>query len=93
MTELCGIFEVRLILELVAHIAIQTEMMEKIIALENSVIGDHPVVLLRNEWLQYCRSNIGMIEAPERIANIVQQSTDNILLVPAIPVGACRCLK
>ena len=56
-------------------------MVEKVVALENPVMLDHPVVRLRDKGLQYHRRHVSMIEAAKRIANVMQQSADDVLVI------------
>ena len=59
--------------KLLAHVAVQPDMMEEIHALENPVMLDNPVQFFGNEGLDDCCGNIGMIESAKRIADIMDQ--------------------
>ena len=67
-------------------------MMEEILPLENSVILHNPKELFGNEGLQYGSGDIGMVGSAERIANVVEQCHDDIILIPPITMCTRRCL-
>ncbi len=64
MAELRRVFEVRMTTELFACFPVEPDMMEEVIPLEDTVLLDHPVVLLRHERLQDSRCDVRVIEAP-----------------------------
>ena len=74
-----------MIFELIAHISIQTQVMEKIIALKHAVIGNHPVVLFRHERLQDRGCHIRVIVAAKRIAE--KGGYDAIIAIGAVIRG------
>ena len=73
---------------LLAHIAILSQIVEKIIALENAMLFRDPVIFRADKGLQDRRGNIGMIIGAKRVADVVQQCHHNIFFIPAIAVGA-----
>ena len=75
-------------LEHIAQIAIQADVMEKIIALEDSVLLHHPVIGVADERPQDRRRHLGMIEGAEHVADIVQQCADHVFVVA--PVTQCQ---
>ena len=83
----------RMAAKLLAHVAVETDVMEEIIALEYTVMLDDPVHLLVDERLQDRRGDVRMIVAAERIANVVEQRSDDVILRFASPVRARRSLK
>src|SRR4029078_9987990 len=90
-TELLGSFKARMIAKLLPHIAVHTEVLEKVVSLENSMVLDHPVILVRDERFQDRGANIRMIVSAKGVADIMQQGTDHILLIPTILVSSsCR---
>jgi len=56
---------------------------EEIKSLEDTMMLDHPVVLLRHEGLDDDGRDVGVIVWSQRIADVVQQRANNIFLVPA----------
>ena len=93
MTELSGIFKMLAIAKRVARIAIQPDMMEKIIALKHAVILQHEIILLGNKRLQYGGAQFGMIERAQKVTNIMQKRANDIFLITAIFMGAGRGLQ
>ena len=81
--ELRRLLEVGMVAEFVAQIPIEPKEMEEVIPLEDSVMLDDPVIFLRYKWLHDSCRDIGVIRGSQRIADIVQQGTDHIFLVPA----------
>src|ERR1700691_4546597 len=79
--------------ELLAHVAIEPQKMEEIISLEDAVMLDHPVMLLRDKGLHDGRRNVRMIVRAQRVADVVQQRTAHVFLVAARLVGAGRGLQ
>ena len=61
---------------LIAHIAIETHVMKKVIPLENSVMLDHPVVGFTHIGLQKHGRDIGVVGGTQRVTNVVQQGTN-----------------
>ncbi|MPN41308.1 hypothetical protein SDC9_188851 [bioreactor metagenome] len=70
--------------ELLAHIPVQADVMEEIVALEDAVMLDHPVVGFAHKGLENRGGNVGVVEGPEGIANVMQQGAHHILLVAAV---------
>src|SRR6202000_1576757 len=91
--ELRRIFEMRVAAELLAHVTVDAEMVEEIIALEDAVLLDHPVIGFRDEGLETRRRDIRMVVYAERVADVVNKSADDILLVPARLVRHCGGLQ
>jgi hypothetical protein len=79
--------------ELITHVAIEPEVVKKIVALENSVLLDHPVILFRNERLQDGCGDIGVIAGSERVTDVVQKCADDVFLIPSILVRASGGLQ
>ncbi len=86
--EFLGVLKVRMPPELVPHVAIEPQEMEEVISLENGVMLDDPVVLLRHEGLDDGGRDLGVIAGTQRVADIVQQGTDHVFFVSACLPGA-----
>ena len=71
-------------LELVAHIAIEAEMVKEEIALENTVLLHHPEVGFGYEGFEDGGGDIEMIAATQRVADVMQQGADHILFIAAV---------
>ena len=73
-----------MIAELLTHVAIHADMLEEIIALENVMVLDHPKIGFINKRLENGSRDVGVVVRSQCIANIVQQSADDIFIIPAI---------
>jgi hypothetical protein len=91
--ELLGARVVRMVLELVAQVAVEPEVMEEVVALEDAVVLHHPQVLGAHEGLQDGRRDVGMVEGAERVADVVQQRAGDVLVVAAVAQRAGRGLQ
>ena len=74
--------------KLLAHVAVEAQMMEEILPLKNSVILHNPKELFGNERLQYGGSNVWMVGSAERVANIVEQRHHDIIFTAPVAIGA-----
>src|SRR3546814_15900809 len=83
---------VGMILELVAHIAVEADIVEEIMALENTVMLHDPVILFRQEGFQDRRRDIGVVEGAERVADVVEQRHHHIFLVAPVAMRTRRRL-
>ena len=79
--------------ELLAHIPVETGKVEIEVALEDPVMLQHPVIFLADIWLEHGRGELGMIGDAENVADVMQQRTDDIFLVPAVAIGERRSLE
>ena len=79
--------------ELIADVAVEPEIVEEVVALEDAVLLDHPVVALADERLEDCRADVGMVERPERVADVVDERARDVLVVAISAIGACCCLQ
>jgi hypothetical protein len=79
--------------ELLAHVLVEAEVLEEVVALEDGVFLHHPQALLRDERLQDRRRDVRMVVAAERVADIVQERAHHVLLVAPITVRARRGLQ
>jgi hypothetical protein len=68
--------------EFLAHVPIEPQEVEEVIPLEDTVMLDHPVALLRNEGLDDGGRDVGVVPRSQRVSDIVQQGADNIFFVP-----------
>lgn len=78
----------RVALEVVAHVAVQADVVEEVVALEDAVVLHHPVVGLAHEGLEDGGGDVGVVEAAERVADVVQQRAHHVFLVAAVAQGA-----
>src|SRR3546814_5814633 len=81
---------VGMILELVAHIAVEADIVEEIMALENTVMLHDPVILFRQEGFQDRRRDIGVVEGAERVRS--EEHTSELQSLMRISY-AVFCLK
>ena len=82
--------KMRMPAEQLPHIAVHADVVKKVVALKNAVLFHHPMILFRNEWFNDRRADIGMVEGPERVSNIVQQRARHVLVVVAVLHGKRR---
>ena len=75
-------------LELVPHVSVKTQVVEEVVSLKDAVLFDHPEVLFRNERLQNRYSDVRVIVRTECVANVVEESANNVLVRFVGPVGA-----
>ncbi|MDT4861676.1 hypothetical protein FQZ97_962910 [compost metagenome] len=76
-----------MVLELITKMAIQPKVMEEVVPLKDPMLLDHPVILWTDEGLQQGRSQIGVVEGAEKIADIMQKSANHVLLISRIAIG------
>src|SRR4051812_15713206 len=74
--ELLGAPEPRVTPELLAQVPVAADVVEEIVTLEDAVLLHHPVVLLGHERLQDRGGDVGVVERPQRVADVVQQRAD-----------------
>lgn len=84
-TKLFGVVEVRGVTERLTGVAIETDVMPEVVALEDPVMLNHPVVGCRNHRLQNRSGYIGMVHRSEVVTDVMDQSTQHILVVLAGP--------
>ena len=65
----------------IARIPVHPEVMEEVVPLEDPVILDHPVILLRDERMEDGRRHLGVVPGPERVADVVEERARDVLLV------------
>ena len=73
--------------------AVHAEVVEEVVALEDGVLLHHPVVLLRHERAEDGGGDVGVVVGAERVADVVEQGADDVLLVLAGPMGRRRGLE
>ena len=93
MAELGAVLEMRMAAILVAHVSVEAEIVEEIVPLEDAVIGDHPVIGLRDVGLQDRGGDVGVVGRSQRIADVMQERTDHIFFIPTVAQGAGRRLQ
>ena len=67
--------------------------MEEVVALEDPVHLDHPVIRLGHERLEDGGGDVGVVVGSERVADVVQQRADDVLLVASVPESPRRRLE
>ena len=80
-------------MELISHVAIQPQIMEKVVALKDRMLLDHPKVLLGYEGLKNRRGDVLMIVGAERVADVVEKSTHHVFIGLIRAVRASGCLQ
>ena len=78
LTKLGCALKVNMVAEFLTHVRIHADMMEKIVTLENVMVLDHPKVEFIDKRLEKSGRDVGVVVRSQRIANIVQQSADDI---------------
>ena len=61
-------------------------MVKKIIGLKHAVFFHHLKIFVTNKRFQNSCCDVGMVVAAQRVANIMYQRTDDILIILAITV-------
>src|SRR5437870_4042107 len=72
----------------VAQVPIEPEVMKEVIALENPVVLYDPVVLLGHERRDDHRGELRVVQAGERVTDVVHQRAHHVLLVASVAVRA-----
>ena len=85
--------EVRMAAELLAHVPIDADVLEEVVALEDAVLLHHPVVRLGHEGLEDRGGDLRVIPRPQQVADVVQQRAHDVLLVLARLVCASVALS
>ena len=85
--KLCSGLIMFMAFEVFAHIAVQANIMEEVIALENPMMLGDPVKLFRNKRLNDRGGNIRVVICPQSIANIMQQCHHDIGFIS--PIAMC----
>jgi hypothetical protein len=93
LDELGRALEMRMAAELLAHVAVQADVMEEVVALEDAVLLHHPEVLLGHEGLEDGGRDVRRVERTEGVADVVQQRAHHVLLVAAVAQCAGRGLQ
>ena len=93
MAELGGVFEVRVTAELLAHVPVQAQVVEEVVALEDAVLVHHPVVPLGHIGLHDHRADLGVVRWAQDVADVVHQGADHIFLVASVAVRPRRGLQ
>ena len=73
--------------ELLPEVAVHAEVVEEVVALEDGVLFHHPVVLLRHERPEDGGGDVGVVVGAQRVADVVEEGADEILLVLPGPEG------
>src|SRR6056300_1230779 len=93
MAELRCIFKILMATELLARVAVKTNMVEEIIALKNAMVLQHEIISVRDKRFQNRCAQFGMVKSAKQIANVVQERANHIFIIAAIFNGACRGLE
>ena len=88
MAELGSMFEVRVTAELLAHVPVETQVVEEIIALEDAVVLHHPVVRIGHIGLEDCRGMLGMVRRRQLVADVMQEGANHVFLVAPVSMRA-----
>ena len=67
--------------------------MPEVVALELAVVLDHEVVGLGHERLEDAGGDVGVAVRAERVADVVEQGAQHVLVVAAVALGAGRGLQ
>lgn len=70
--------------EHVPHVAVQSDVLEKVAAPKDAVVLHHPQVFIADKRLQVSRRNIWLIERTESVASVVQKCADHVLVVSPV---------
>src|SRR5437667_352247 len=84
---------VRLVAVAVAHVPVEPHVVEEVVTLEDAVVLHDPVVLLGHERLNDHRGELGVVQARERVADVVDERAHDVFLVAAVAMRARRGLQ
>ena len=79
--------------KLLAHVAVEAEEMEEVISLENAVMLNDPVVLLRYERPENRCCDVRVIVRTQGVADVVKEGADYVLLGSSGLMSSGRGLK
>jgi len=65
----------------------------EVVALENPVLLDHPVILRRDEGLQNGGGHVRVVAAAQRVADVVQQRAHHVFFVALVAQRQGGCLQ
>ena len=93
LAKLRTVLPVRVLSEAVPHVAIEPEVMEEVVALENAVVLYDPMVPVVDEGLENRRREIRVIGAGKGVPDVVKQSAHDVFVIASIALGTCSGLK
>ena len=93
LAEARACLEVRMSAEGLAHVPVEPDVMEEVIALEDAVLLHDEMVLLGDVRLHDRRSDVRVIRRAEGIPDVVQERAGDVLFVLAGLTRACRGLQ
>ena len=88
-----GALEMRMAVELVAHVPVQPQVVEEVVALEDAVMRHRPVIGLRHIGPHDGGAELGMAGCGQDVADVVDQGADDVFLVHAVAVGEAGGLQ
>ena len=91
--ELLGEVELPHAAVLLAHVPVEAEVVEEVVALELGVVLDHPVQLGCDERLDDRRGDVRVVERAECVADVVEQCAQDVAVVPSGSLRARRSLQ
>ena len=75
-----------LVAELLAHVRVQANLVEEVVALKDAVVLHHPQVFGADKGLEDGGRDVRVVVAAQRVPNVVQQRTHHIFLVAPVAV-------
>ncbi len=72
---------------LLTHVAVQSEVMEEVVALKFGMVLNHPMVIRADVGFQNGGGYIGMVCGAQCIAYVMEQSADDVFFVFTVLVG------
>src|SRR5262245_61207657 len=91
--ELLRVLEVRGAAMCLASVPVEADVVPEVVALEDAVVGDHPEIGRGYERLEDGGSDGRMVEGRQRVAHVMQEGTQYVLLVLTVPFGPGRRLQ
>ena len=74
--------------KLVTHVAVESQVVEKVVALKNSVLFYHPQVVFTNERLKDRYSYIRVVVRTKSVTNVMKERSNNVLVRLVGSIGA-----
>ena len=86
-------FVVGVVLELIPRVPIAIVVMEVVVALKDPMMGDDPMILVVHVRAQHSGGELSVIVRREIVADVVQESAHDLLLVGAVAQRESRGLQ
>ena len=73
--------------KVIASLTVHTQVVPKVVTLEDSVVFDHPMVGVGHEGFENRRRYVGVVVRGQGVTNIVKKGTEDVFIVLSVPFG------